>query len=73
MAIRREDVHKLIENVPDEKLSELVKVIKFFSIPEEEPTDDDIKAIKEACKEYKNGETLSYSIDELRKELLENE
>ncbi|KYC90364.1 hypothetical protein MXL46_11790 [Heyndrickxia sporothermodurans] len=73
MAIRREDIHKLIEEVPDEKLSDLVKVIKLLTISEEEPTKDENKLIKEALKEYENGETSSYTIDELRKEYLEDE
>jgi len=73
MAIRREDVYKLIDKLPDEKLSELVKFIKLLAIPEEEATEDEMKAIKKACKEYKNGETYSYSIDELHREFLENE
>ena len=73
MAIRREDVYKLIDNVPDEKLSDLVKLINLLAVPKEEATEDEIIAIKEAQIEYKNGETHSYSIDELRKEFLENE
>ncbi|MEH7494505.1 hypothetical protein [Neobacillus niacini] len=73
MAIRREDVYKLIDKVPDEKLSDLVKLIKLLAVPEEDPTEDEIRAIKEATKDYKNGETHSYSIDELRKEFLGNE
>ena len=31
MAIRREDVYKLIDKVPDEKLSDLVKLIKLLA------------------------------------------
>lgn len=58
MAIRREDIHKLIETVPEEKLDELVKVIKLFAISEEEPTDDEVQAINEARKEYETGQTL---------------
>ena len=73
MAIRREDVYKLIDKVPDEKLSDLVKLIKLLAVPEEYATEDEIRAIKEATNDYKNGETLSYSIDELRKEFLGNE
>lgn len=73
MAIRREDIYKLIDQVPDEKLSDLVKMIKLLAIPEEEPSESEIKAIKEARNEYENGETFSYSIDDLRKEFLENE
>ncbi|MBY0146978.1 hypothetical protein [Neobacillus niacini] len=73
MAIRREDVYKLIDRVPDEKLSDLVKLIKLLAIPEEEATVDEIRAIKEARNDYNNGESHSYSIDELRKEFLENE
>lgn len=73
MAIRREDIYKLIDSVPDEKLSDLVKLIKHLTIPEEEPTDGEIKAIKEACEEYDNGETKCFTIDELRKEFLEDE
>lgn len=73
MAIRREDVYKLIDQVPDEKLSELVRLIKPLAIPEEVPTDDEVEAIKEARYEYENRETHSYSIEDLRKEFLENE
>lgn len=73
MAIRREDIYKLIDQIPDEKLSDLVKMIKLLAIPEEEPSESEIKAIKEARNEYENGETFSYSIDDLRKEFLENE
>jgi hypothetical protein len=73
MAIRREDVYKLIDQVPDEKLSELVRLIKPLAIPEEVPTKDEVEAIKEARREYENGETHSYSIEDLRKEFLENE
>lgn len=73
MAIRREDVYKLIDRVPEEKLSDLVKLIKLLAIPEEEATMDEIRAIKEASNDYTNGETHSYSMDELRKEYLENE
>jgi hypothetical protein len=71
MAIRREDVYKLIDKVPDEKLSDLVKLIKLLAIPEEEASVDEIRAIKEASNDHKNGETHSYSIDELRKKFLE--
>lgn len=73
MAIRRADIHKLIETVPDEKLDELVKVIKLFTISEEKPTEDEVQAIHEARKEYEAGETTSYTIEELRKEFLDNE
>jgi hypothetical protein len=73
MAKRREDVHKLVESVPDEKLSELVKMINLLTMPEEEPTEDEIKAIKIARKEYEGGETYTYTIDVLRKEFLDNE
>lgn len=73
MAIRREDVHKLIEKVPEEKLSELMKIIKQLAITEEMPTKDEINTISEARKEYERGETYSYTIDELRKEFLEDE
>jgi hypothetical protein len=73
MAIRREDVYKLIDKVPDEKLSDLVKLIKLLAVPEEDATEDEIRAIKEATNDYKNGETHSYSINELRKEFLGNE
>lgn len=73
MAIRREDVHKLIEKIPDEKLPDLIKLIEILSMPEDEPTKDEMKAIETARKEYENGETYSYTIDELRKEFLEND
>jgi hypothetical protein len=73
MAVRREDIYKLIETIPDEKLSELVKMIKLLTISEEKPTESEIKAINEARLEYENGETLSYTIDNLRKEFLEND
>jgi hypothetical protein len=73
MVIRREDVHKLIETVPDEKLSELVKLIKLLTMPEDDPTEDEILAIEIARKEFENGETYSYTLDELRKEFLETE
>jgi hypothetical protein len=73
MAIRREDIHKLIETVPDEKLDELVRIIKLFTISEEEPTEDEVQAINEARNEYETGETLQYTIDQLRKELSEDE
>lgn len=73
MAIRREDVYKLIDKVPDEKLSELVKLIKLLVIPEEVPTEEEVEAIKEARYEYENGKTHAYSIEDLRKEFLEND
>lgn len=73
MAMRREDVHKLIEAVPDEKLPDLVKLIKSLSMPEEEPTEDEVKAIEKANKEYENGKTYTYTINELRKTFLEDE
>lgn len=73
MAIKREDIYKLIETVPDEKLSDLVRLIKPLTIPEAEPTRDEVEAIKEARKEYESGETVAYTIDELRKEFLDNE
>lgn len=73
MAIKREEIYKLIERVPDEKLSDLAKLIKLLTIPEVEPIEMEIEAIKEAQKEYKNGETYSYSIEELRREFLDNE
>jgi hypothetical protein len=72
LAIRREDVLKMVELVPDEKLSELVKMINLLTIPEEEPTEDEIKIIDVARKEYESGETYTYSKDELRKEFLDN-
>ncbi len=73
MEIRREGVYKLIDKVPDEKLSDLVKLIRLFAIPEDKATVDEIRAIKEASNAYKKGETHSYTIDELRNEFLENE
>jgi mRNA-degrading endonuclease RelE of RelBE toxin-antitoxin system len=60
----------LIDKVPDEKLSDLVKLIKLLAVPEEDATEDEIRAIKETTNDYKNGETHLYSIDELRKEFL---
>ncbi|MCC3356761.1 hypothetical protein [Bacillus sp. REN16] len=73
MATKREDVYKLIEAVPDEKLSELVKMIKLLTMPEDEPTKTEINAISVSRSEYENGETYSYTIDELRKEFLDDE
>jgi hypothetical protein len=73
MAISRANIYKLIDKVPEEKLSDLVKMIKLLAVPEEEPSDSEVKAIKEARNEYEKGETFSYSIDDLRKEFLENE
>lgn len=54
-------------------MDELVKLTQLLTIPEEEPTDEEIHAINEARKEYLTGETHSYTIDKLRKELLDNE
>lgn len=73
MAIKREDIYKLIDKIPDEKLSELVKIIKYLGLTEEEPSGCEIEAINEARKEYENGETLLYTIEDLRKEFLDNE
>jgi hypothetical protein len=73
MAVRREDIYKLIETIPDEKLSELVKMIKLLTISEEKPTESEIKVINEARLEYENGETSTYTIDNLRKKFLEND
>jgi hypothetical protein len=73
IAIRREDVYKLIDKVPDEKLSDLVKLIKLLAVPEEDPTEDEIRGIKKATNDFKNSETLSYTIDELHKKFLGNE
>ncbi len=73
VAVRREEILKLIETVPDEKLHELEKMIKILTMPEEEATEDEIKAIEAARKEYENGETYSFTIDQLRKKFLENE
>jgi hypothetical protein len=73
VAIRREDIYKLIDKVPDEKLSELAKIIKVLTKSEDEPTEEEIEAKVQANKEYENGETYSYTIEELRKEYLDNE
>lgn len=64
MAVRREEIHKLVEVVPEDKLTELKKIIcKMTALEEDEPTKEEREAIKQAMKEYENGET--YTFDEI--------
>lgn len=65
MAMRKEDLYKLIDNVPVENFPEIEQFIKRFIVPTEEPTEEEIKAIEAGKQEIKQGE--SYTLDELRK------
>lgn len=73
MAMRKEDLYKLIDQVPEGKYYELEQLIKKMTIPEAKATIEEIEAIEKARKEFENGETSRYTIEELRREFLGNE
>ncbi|MCC3357758.1 hypothetical protein [Bacillus sp. REN16] len=58
---KRKELHDLITAAPSEKLKELEGLIRILTlIPEEKPTEEEMKIIEQAEKEFENGETYSF-------------
>lgn len=57
---KRKELHDLINAAPSEKLKELEKLIRITLIPEGQPTEEEMKIIEQAEKEFENGETYSF-------------
>lgn len=67
MATTREDVQKLLDAIPDERLSEVAAVLEPLLLPDvpedDEPvTDEDLQAIAEARAERIRGETIPHGV-----------
>ena len=58
MAITREHLHRLLEEVPDDRLQEAASVLTLLSVAEDdEPlTDEDLESIREGLAAYERGE-----------------
>lgn len=67
----REYFYDLVNKVPEAKLTELRKALLIMAMPEEEVTEEELEAIKQAKMEYENGEFTTYtSFGELEREFL---
>lgn len=68
MKIEREFLHTLLDKIPEEKYTELLKILFDMSIPEVTPTPDEIEAIERAREEFARGEFISFaSAEEMMK------
>ncbi|QKY70679.1 hypothetical protein [Lentibacillus sp. CBA3610] len=69
----RELAHQILDELEEEELSEAIKVIRYIrnqnveaqetgdkGFPIETPTDKELKAIKQARREFANGESYSH-------------
>ena len=62
-----EDLYKLVDAVPQSEWADVERYLKIKAIPTEDPTDDEIEAIRQGREGYANGEYYRYAtIDELR-------
>ena len=71
MATTREEVQRLLDSVPDDRLAQVQAVIEPFADPvalalanapddDEEFTDEDLAALAEARENYRRGETIPH-------------
>lgn len=59
MAERRQQLHDIIDVIDTKELDILYQVLIKF-IPEDEPTPDEIEAIRKGREEIRRGETVSH-------------
>ncbi|WP_026679361.1 hypothetical protein [Fictibacillus gelatini] len=65
---KKEELKRIIDNLPDEKLPDPIEFLKSLIPEDDEPlTDEELKAIKEAEKRIANGEYTT--LEELLKDL----
>ena len=60
MNVNRQQLHNIIDVVDSEALNVLYQVLVKF-MPEEEPTPDEIEAIRMGREEIKRGETVNHN------------
>lgn len=63
----RDDLHKLIDEIPIADLVGLRRLIADFCYPDDEVSPEDDIAIREGLQEYRDGKTVPWS--EVRREL----
>jgi hypothetical protein len=61
MAITRERLHELLDDLPEHRLEEAASALALLSVPEDdEPlTDEELESIREGRAAYARGETIS--------------
>ena len=66
MANTREHLHKLLEEVPEDRLQEAASALMLLSIPDvDEPlTEEELESIREGLAAYERGE--SFADDEVK-------
>jgi hypothetical protein len=69
MATSREQLHALLEEIPEDRLDEARTVLTLLNVPEDdEPlTDEDLEAIALGREAYRRGETIAGDV--VRREL----
>jgi len=67
----REYFYELVDKIPEEKLSELRMVLLKMAIPEFEPTEEELEAIRRGKEQYEKGEYVSYkSIEDFERDIM---
>ena len=61
MAITRERLHELLDDLPEHRLQEAASALMLLSVPEDdEPlTDEELESIREGRAAYARGESIS--------------
>ena len=57
----REYFYELVDNIPDDKLDELVKVLLIMAMPEYTPTEEEVEAIRRGKEQIANGESILFN------------
>lgn len=67
----REYFYELVNNIPEEKLSELRKTLLILAMPEAELTEEEAEAIRVGEEQFEKGEFTAYtSFDDMERDLL---
>ncbi|MBD8522297.1 hypothetical protein [Lysinibacillus fusiformis] len=68
MKADRDYFYELVDKIPEEKLSELRTVLLKMAIPEFEPTEEELEAIKRGKEQFAKGEYVSFkNFDEMER------
>ncbi len=70
LSLNREDLYKVVDAVPNNKLKEVEIMLRIMTMPEVVTTEEDLEDIKQAEIDFAKGELKTYTIEELRKEYL---
>ena len=68
MATTRDELRKMLDDLPDDRLEEARLALALLNIPDDEPTTaEDVEALVQGREEYRRGETIPGDV--VRREL----